>query len=73
MPAVTLLVCDVGHLARIDLGTVDVLARLALIARRRGCRFSVRDAPPDLRALLALAGLAEILPCAPGSGVEAER
>ena len=56
-----------------DLGTVDALARLALTARRLGCRVRLEHASSELRALLALAGLAEVVPCSPGSGIERER
>ena len=56
-------VCDLGALTRPDLGTVDALARVALVARRRGCGLGLRRAAPELRELLALAGLAEIVPC----------
>ena len=63
-------VCDVGVILDPDLATVDALARLALDARRAGCRIRLRQACPDLRNLLALAGLAEILPCVPASVVE---
>jgi hypothetical protein len=49
--------CDAAALSRADLGTVDALARLALTARRMGARLVVRNASPELRALLDLAGL----------------
>ncbi|MFG2377168.1 hypothetical protein ACGFY9_37595 [Streptomyces sp. NPDC048504] len=39
------------------LGTVDLLARLALTARRAGGRIRLRDPGPGLRALLDLVGL----------------
>ncbi|MEV6546529.1 hypothetical protein [Streptomyces sp. NPDC051665] len=39
------------------LGTVDLLARLALTARRAGGRIRLRDPVPELRALLDLVGL----------------
>jgi ABC-type transporter Mla MlaB component len=60
----TLLVCDVGAIAGPDIGTVAALARLTLIAKQRGCAVELRDAAPDLRELLALAGLTDIVPCA---------
>ena len=40
-----------------DLAAVDVLARLALAARRLGCRIRLADADPDLLGLLELVGL----------------
>ena len=49
-----------------DLGLVDALARLQLTARRRGCSIQVRPCD-ELRELLLLAGLAEVL------GVEPQR
>ncbi|WP_329256272.1 hypothetical protein OG223_32735 [Streptomyces sp. NBC_01478] len=39
------------------LGTVDLLARLELTARRAGARIRLREPGPELRALLDLVGL----------------
>lgn len=50
-------VCDVGALRPVQIGTVDVLARLQLAARRAGGRVRLRDPAPALRALLDLVGL----------------
>ena len=44
-----------------DAVTLDGLARLRLIARRRGSRMLVRGGSADLRELVALAGLCEVL------------
>jgi len=66
----TIILCDLARLAAADMGTVDALARLALRARRMGCAVSLRDPSTGLLELVGLAGLGEILPCAPGSGVE---
>ena len=63
MPA---LVCDLSG-AEPTAATVDVLARLALSLRRRGCRLRVRRASPELRELIAFMGLTEAL------GVEMRR
>ena len=52
------------------MATVDALARLALRARRMGCAVSLRDASTEILELVGLAGLGEVLPCAPGSGLE---
>jgi hypothetical protein len=52
--------CEVGG-APADLVTVDTLARLALAARRLGCRVRFNGASPELRALLELCGLDELL------------
>ena len=46
---------------RPDLLAIDDLARLQLAARRLGCGIQVRDPSADLRALLDLAGLLEVL------------
>src|SRR5579864_1681155 len=40
-----------------DLGTVDVVARLALVAARLGARIALHDVSPAMRELLELAGL----------------
>ena len=45
-----------GH-GRPGLATVDVLARLALAARRSGCSIRLRDANAELAELLELSGL----------------
>lgn len=45
----------------VDLATIDGLLRLQLLAQRRGWRLQVRDASDDLRALLELVGLEEVL------------
>ena len=50
---------------RSDMATVDALARLALEAGRLGLELRLVDTPPQLRELIAFAGLAEAL------GVEA--
>src|SRR5271165_4391233 len=42
---------------RPDLSTVDRVARLALSARRLGCRVVLADVSPALRSLLDLSGL----------------
>jgi hypothetical protein len=64
-PRVELLACSVGELAP-DLLSVEALARIALTACRCGCRLELCDATPQLLALLALAGLADVLPGRPG-------
>lgn len=50
-------VCDVAGLGPPGLGTVDLLARLQLAARRAGGRIRLRDPDPGLHALLDLVGL----------------
>jgi hypothetical protein len=54
----------------VDLSVVDGLVRLQLAARRFGCSIRVRDACSDLRGLLELTGLTEVL--APGSDLVVE-
>ena len=49
--------CDVGHVRRADLATVNALARAALNARRLGVRLRVVNAPRELQQLLHFAGL----------------
>lgn len=65
------LVCETG--AHVDIGTVDLLARVALTARRLGCELRLLDASPELRELLDLVGLARVLRCDPASAGEAKR
>lgn len=72
-PSTKVIVCDVQSLNGPDVGTVDSLARLALTARRLGCRVRLAHASPELRELLAFAGLAEVMPCASGSRIEPGR
>ena len=50
---------------RPGLDLVDDLLRMQLAARRRGWRVRLRDAPPALRGLLELAGLAGVLALEP--------
>jgi hypothetical protein len=52
---------------RPDIGDVDQLVRLQLSARRLGCSIRVRGACAELRALLDLSGLRDVVP-ADGEG-----
>jgi ABC-type transporter Mla MlaB component len=54
-------VCDLRGLAPVDLATVDALACLELAARRLGCSLSVVGASSELRELVSLAGLSDVL------------
>jgi ABC-type transporter Mla MlaB component len=63
---------DLGRLDQPDLATVDALARLALVARRRDARVTVRTANGALEQLLRLAGLG-VLVTPYRSVVEGER
>ena len=64
------IVCDVGAIVAPHLGTVDSLARLALAARRLGRDVRLRHARPELKELVAFAGLAEVLRVEPGGQAE---
>jgi ABC-type transporter Mla MlaB component len=56
---------DVRALSRCDIGTIDALAHLALVARRDGRSIRLVNAPPELVELVALSGLTRILPASP--------
>jgi ABC-type transporter Mla MlaB component len=53
--------CDVSGVAP-DAVTVDALAQLQLGARRHGCTVRLRNASDELRALVELMGLTDVLP-----------
>ncbi len=57
-----LITCDVSNLVAPDATAVDALARLQLTARRSGGSIRLRRARRRLRDLLALLGLAEVVP-----------
>ena len=52
--------CDVRGVDP-DAVTVDALARLQLAARRYDCRVRLRNASPELRALVGFMGLRDVL------------
>jgi ABC-type transporter Mla MlaB component len=52
--------CDVSD-APADALTVDALARLQLVARRKGCQIRLSHASSELLALLAFTGLKDVL------------
>ncbi|MFD5112772.1 STAS domain-containing protein [Streptomyces sp. NPDC058391] len=54
-------ICDVGGLIPPNLAAVDALARLRLTARRQGCRIRLTGAGRELRLLLDLVGLADLI------------
>jgi ABC-type transporter Mla MlaB component len=60
------LVCDVAALAHPDAGTVEALARLQLTVRRLGRRVQLRQPSRELRDLLDLFGLTDVLRVEPG-------
>ena len=43
--------------ARVDVGLVERLARVALVARRHGCTVELTDVSDELRGVLDLVGL----------------
>lgn len=53
-------ICDVGGLTDANLAAVNAVACLQLTARRLGSRIRLRNAGPELRALLDLVGLGEV-------------
>lgn len=55
-------ICDVGALTEPCAVTIDALARLQLTARRSGGSVRLRNASKELRGLLALLGLGDVLP-----------
>jgi len=65
--------CDVAAVAPADATAVDALARLQLTARRLGRSIRLRNAPDDLRELLALTGLSDELPLCAGLSVQPHR
>ena len=54
--------CDVGAVDGPALPTIDVLARLALAARRGRSQMRLEHASPAILELLELCGLGEVLP-----------
>jgi anti-anti-sigma regulatory factor len=53
--------CDVSHVRRADLATVDALARAAVNARRCGVRLCVVNASDELKQLITFVGLRDVL------------
>lgn len=60
-PGLSSVDCDAGHVPCADLATVSALARAHVNARRLGVRLCVVNASPELRELIALAGLDDAL------------
>lgn len=48
-------------IAEPDISTIGALCRMQLAARRLGCTLRVHDPCPELRTLIELAGLADVL------------
>lgn len=71
--AVTRVVCQGDGLGDPDLGTVDLLARLQLVALRCGHQLRIVGASGELQGLVALTGLSEVLlPAGSGPGARWE-
>lgn len=58
---VEVVLCDVAGVAA-DAVSVDALARLRLAARRHGCQIVLHHSSSELRRLVALIGLSDVLP-----------
>ena len=56
----SILHCEVAGVGA-DAVAIDALARLALVARRRGCAVRLCGASEELLALVAFMGLADVL------------
>lgn len=65
-----LIICDVEALDDPDVVTVEVLARLQLTARRLGREVQFRHACNELKDLLALTGLDDVVRLFAGRGLE---
>jgi hypothetical protein len=70
-PPASTIVCDVAGVAP-DGMAIDALARLQLNARRLGLEIRLRHASGELQALIAFAGLDEVL-CVEAGGQAEER
>lgn len=57
-----LLLCDVGTITDPDAATVEALARIRLIAKRLGWELRLAHECRELRELLELMGLSDVLP-----------
>jgi ABC-type transporter Mla MlaB component len=57
--------CDVAAFAEPDAAVVDALARLQLAAKRLGRTIELHHASPQLRELITLMGLVDVMSFAP--------
>lgn len=73
LPPPRSIVVDVSSLTAPDERTLEVLVRLQLTARRCGASIRLHHARAELVDLLALVGLAEVLPVIVESGLEPDR
>ncbi len=63
-------ICHVGAITDPDVVTIEALARLQLAARRLGRRIRLSGAGDQLRELLAVTGLCDVLPLHEGLPLE---
>lgn len=63
-------ICDVAAVTAPGAVSIEALARLKLTAARLGCHIRFRGAGDELRELLVLFGLREVLPLHAGLGLE---
>jgi ABC-type transporter Mla MlaB component len=61
-PGVDELTCDLSGVVDPDATVLEALARMQLTARRLHRSIRLRHVQPEMRALLALAGLTDIVP-----------
>jgi len=61
-----LVICDVAAVGDPDVATVDAVARLQVTARRLGRQIVLRHACDELRQLLFLVGLSDVVPLTGG-------
>jgi hypothetical protein len=62
--------CDLDRFAEADLGAVGIVARLHLATRRLGYELRLRHVSLELRELISLAGLADVLRVEPQGEAE---
>ena len=61
-PAIDVLTCDLSGVVDPDAAALEALARMQLTARRMGRSIRLRHVRPEMRALLALSGLSDVVP-----------
>jgi ABC-type transporter Mla MlaB component len=59
------LTCDLSGVVEPDAAALEALARMQLTARRLGRSIRLRHVRPEMRALLTLAGLTDVVPTVP--------
>ena len=61
--ATDVVACDGAEFRAADLATIERLARLGLLVRRRGARLRVDNAPAALVEIVDLCGLGDVIRC----------